>query len=266
MKNKWLAAALNILPGAGYLYLGVRTPFAVLLLLMLPVVIIAGVADPAISNSSDSSSTLSWGIIAILLTPMIAFMVDAFNEAGRVNNVPEKAKVHEEAVAHEAKHKAEDEPQLFVVGVTKFVLLSVLTWSLYTTYWFYKNWKAVAASENIKVRPVWRAIWAIFFVYPLLKKMQAMISERDSKVDLSALDRSVLWIAFSLSSSAWKPLLILDLVKPFALMGVQKKVNSVYAPDQKISNRLNGAEWTIVIAGTALAILVLVGLFLPPTS
>jgi hypothetical protein len=86
LKNKWLAAILNILPGAGYLYLGVRTPFAVVLLLMLPVALIAGTADPAL-NGSNANTPISWGIFAILATPLIAFVVDAFNETKRANEL-----------------------------------------------------------------------------------------------------------------------------------------------------------------------------------
>ena len=83
MKNKWLAAILNILPGLGYLYLGVRTNFAAILLLLLPTVIFAGSLDPTLSSGPDTG--LSWGTILILAIPMIAFMVDAYSEANRVN-------------------------------------------------------------------------------------------------------------------------------------------------------------------------------------
>lgn len=291
MKNKWLAAFLNILPGAGYLYLGVRIPFAVILLLMLPVVIFAGIADPALSSpSSDSSSGFSWGVILILLTPAIAFVVDAFNEAGRVNGLRSAAKSAEKPrPAHEPKtvatvaedvpkppHKTEphkaghaaatDAATPFVVGPAKFVILSIITFSLYQVYWAYKNWKAVQAHEKSNIWPFWRALFSILFIYSLLNKLQAMLREKDHKADLSALDRSVIWISFSLASNLWKPLLILDLVKPFALMGVQKQVNKVYALDQKPSNRLSSAEWAVTICGLALTALVIIGLSLPPIN
>jgi hypothetical protein len=83
MKNKWVAALLNILPGLGYLYLGVRTNFAAILLLLLPAAIFAGTLDPTLSSGPNTG--FSWGTILILAVPMIAFMVDGYSEANRVN-------------------------------------------------------------------------------------------------------------------------------------------------------------------------------------
>ena len=81
MKNKWLAGMLNIIPGLGYLYLGTRIPFAFILLLMWPALVIAGSFDPALAASPSGNTGLSWGILLVLAIPALAFMVDAYNEA-----------------------------------------------------------------------------------------------------------------------------------------------------------------------------------------
>jgi len=90
LKNKWLAGILNILPGVGYLYVGVRTPFAVILLLILPAIIIGGTLDPALNSSADTNSSMSWGVALFFGVPIVAFVVDAYLAAkehnGRIKN------------------------------------------------------------------------------------------------------------------------------------------------------------------------------------
>lgn len=81
MKNKWLAAILNILPGAGYLYTGTRTPFAVILLSLLPATVVVGLTDPYMQTTETTDTTMSWGVIVILLIPTIALMVDGYMAA-----------------------------------------------------------------------------------------------------------------------------------------------------------------------------------------
>lgn len=90
MKNKWLAAFLNVIPGLGYLYLETRTPFAVLLISFLPVTIvlsaIGAAIDPTWANSGADDVYRGWDAI-MLLPVLIPFMVDAFFETGRVNTL-----------------------------------------------------------------------------------------------------------------------------------------------------------------------------------
>ena len=271
MKNKWLAAALNILPGVGYLYLGVRTPFAVILLLLLPAIVIAGVFDPALSSSSSSDSSLSWGTLLILAIPAIAFIVDAFNEARAINQwpVPELPAVKPAGKATATNHvgpkpKApakSHESQLFLVGIPKFIVLSILTASLYNLYWNYQNWKLVKTHEGSHVSPFWRSVFSVLFIYSLLSKMQVILRSQDPDADLSAADRTVLYIVLSVVISVARPLWLLELLRPFILVGVQKRVNVGLGKEHMPSNRLTSGEWLILIFGVLIFILALIGQF-----
>jgi hypothetical protein len=92
MKNKWLAAVLNIVPGLGYLYAGVRAPFAVLLLTVWPLFILSGFMMPI--EDYEAMEEIPYRVWDFL--PMIcivaAFVVDAFSEAVRANEAQKQSK------------------------------------------------------------------------------------------------------------------------------------------------------------------------------
>jgi hypothetical protein len=86
MKNPWIAAVLNLIPGLGYFYLGVRTVFAGLLLGGMVAMFVSGF-DPALEevNAALEAAPLSpWEVLGMLLLTA-SFVVDGYKEAVRVN-------------------------------------------------------------------------------------------------------------------------------------------------------------------------------------
>jgi hypothetical protein len=81
-KNKWLAAILNLIPGIGYLYVGTRIPFGVLLLSMWPIGIIGGIVEPEWLNTTYRMFTTDYVIYA---AGALGFVVDAYLEAEMLN-------------------------------------------------------------------------------------------------------------------------------------------------------------------------------------
>lgn len=59
-----------------------------------------------------------------------------------------------------------------------FVLLSFLTFGLYTIYWFYKGWRFLKESYEWDIYPGWRAIFAIFFAHSLLEHINDIAVEK----------------------------------------------------------------------------------------
>lgn len=90
-KEPGIAAALNIIPGLGYLYLGTRKAFAILLLVSLLLTVIS-YFDPATSEYIAEAATEEMevsifalgGFVAMLLL-VAAFIIDAYQEAKRLN-------------------------------------------------------------------------------------------------------------------------------------------------------------------------------------
>ena len=85
MKNKWLAAALNFIPGLGYLYVGNRIPFAVLLLAMWPLLFISGLTMSAEELAASSEVTYRVWDYLPFLAPSAGFIVDGYFDAQQAN-------------------------------------------------------------------------------------------------------------------------------------------------------------------------------------
>lgn len=57
------------------------------------------------------------------------------------------------------------------ISFTKFYTLSVLTFGLYICYWIYRNWMLVEKHQNRGSWPIARAIFSVFWVFPLHKEL-----------------------------------------------------------------------------------------------
>ena len=59
--------------------------------------------------------------------------------------------------------------QYFPISAFKLVLMSVITFGIYELYWFYKNWKYVKQRDESEIWPFWRAVFSVFWFFPLIK-------------------------------------------------------------------------------------------------
>ena len=82
MKNPTVATLLNVIPGLGYLYLGRKKPFAILLLAAMALNLFAIIFYPVIAEYQDMPMTV-WDWVAMLAFVLFeaAFMYDAHHEA-----------------------------------------------------------------------------------------------------------------------------------------------------------------------------------------
>ena len=71
------------------------------------------------------------------------------------------------------------EPRYYVVGQTKFLLLSILTFGLYFHYWFYRNWNQVKKADADDSWPIARGIFYIFFTHSLFSDVDAQLRDKD---------------------------------------------------------------------------------------
>lgn len=105
MKNPVVAALLNIIPGLGYIYVGRRKAFGIIIIIFLIIAVTAqeaydrhllvNLGEEAISVPIDSEIG-KLGTLAVSMLPILigAFMYDAYQDARRLNS--EKAKAVED--------------------------------------------------------------------------------------------------------------------------------------------------------------------------
>ncbi|MBA1190797.1 hypothetical protein G7Z99_17365 [Pseudomonas entomophila] len=68
-----------------------------------------------------------------------------------------------------------DEPMFFVVSPRKLIIMSILTASFYSLYWFYQNWRLYKRHSGESLWPLVRTIFGIFFIHGLLKRVDRQI-------------------------------------------------------------------------------------------
>lgn len=62
-------------------------------------------------------------------------------------------------------------PLFLHVPISRLIVLSIASFSIYEFYWIYKNWRYVKERDNLKIRPFWRGLWGIFYCHSLLRRM-----------------------------------------------------------------------------------------------
>lgn len=67
---------------------------------------------------------------------------------------------------------------LFQVSTIRLLLLNILTFRLYTVYWFYKNWQAVKKTTTRRILPFWRAVLFFFFIPSLFKNIATVATSK----------------------------------------------------------------------------------------
>jgi RNA polymerase subunit RPABC4/transcription elongation factor Spt4 len=97
--------------------------------------------------------------------------------------------------------------EYYGISVTKLVLLSLLTLGLYELYWFYRNWSLIKAQEQVKIIPILRAVFSVFFCYQLFKKVrlsaQALGYKRSYSPALSAAGYIIITLLVNLPDPFW---------------------------------------------------------------
>jgi len=176
MKRPWLAATLNLIPGIGYLYLDFKRLFGWLLLGM-SVSFVISLFDPSLNNPGQPSQGIwnLWTALFILL-PYLAFIIDGYFEAKNVNEL--KAGLRDE----KPRSDNADLPKGAIISPINFVILSIITFNLYETYWSWKMWKTVQQSGESKSNNAWLlAIFNRFSNFSLFTHLQKLAEEQGHK-------------------------------------------------------------------------------------
>jgi hypothetical protein len=175
-------------------------------------------------------------------------------------------------------------PMFYVVSGRKLTILFLVTLGLYTVYWFYKNWdrykdKWPYASEvGTTIWPVPRAVFSVFFVHALFRKIKANAQENAAVAAWrNNLHAWLLVILLLVSSgldraanksigSPWTDVLSLAILAPllFQLLKAQEMINiSCNDPAGAGNGSFSKVNYAWIVAGVVLWVLIIIGFFLP---
>lgn len=180
---------------------------------------------------------------------------------------------------------ASDDGALFyVVSVRKFLVLYLFTFGLYGVYWFYQNWarynrnSPYAARAGNKLWPLPRAVFSVFFIHDLFRKVKANAG-LDPKVGAwsgkweanflvvlllvsNMLDRAANKSLGSPVTDVLSLLILLPLAYHFTR--AQEMINICCRdPQGRTNSAFSPANYAWIVGGALFWLVVLIGLMLP---
>jgi len=169
-----------------------------------------------------------------------------------------------------------DLPRYYIVAPFKFILLSVLTFTLYFVYWFYMNWKLIKIDDNDDIWPPARGFFYIFFTHSLFTDVQESFKRQGRQWDWrpgllatvfviatilgNITDQLIPYETYPLLSSL-SPLASTFIIT-FLLLPAQKAINAACGDDAGSSNsRLTTGNWVWMVLGGVFWLLILIGTY-----
>jgi hypothetical protein len=147
----------------------------------------------------------------------------------------------------------ESSPVFFSVSTRKLVIMSIVTLGFYQVYWAYKNWQLIKSRDKSAIQPIWRAIFLLFFFYPLVDKIKTVANSNGVSTNYSPLLVTIVWVIIRISarvSLEFSPLVVdiaICCIYALVLIPVQKtanQLNTTLAPDHLPNERFS--VWNII--------------------
>ena len=162
-------------------------------------------------------------------------------------------------------NKTADSP-FFSVSLSKLMIMSACTLTLYQYYWFYKNWCIIKRRENSRIMPGWRTTFVLIFCYSLFKKISAEAQTRGIEMPVPPILLAIGWAILSLLSGLEAPYSLLGLCSGLVLLPLQSAANKINLADnpQYIPNN-RYSIWNIIaiLLGGIVLILAIIGYLMP---
>lgn len=174
----------------------------------------------------------------------------------------------------------------YVVSQRKFLLLFILTFSIYQIYWFYKNWSNYKQQSQLQnftdsdIWPVARAIFAVFFIHALFRRVDKHADAKQRPLgwefDTHATILVVIMVFANLNGLLLQGLLghVLSTLVGFGLLGAmgfsmhnaQGFINkSCGDPEGAANSQLTPANFVWMAIGVIFWIFTIIGLFATAT-
>lgn len=154
----------------------------------------------------------------------------------------------------------------FSVSKTKLAVMSVFSWGIYELYWFYKNWKLVKERTGRDIRPFWRAVFAPFYCYALLKSVKQAADSHGILSGISPGWLTAAYIAIIVTHRLPDPIWLISVLSFLPLLPVQgaiNEVNSKVTLEYELNDHFSWKNMVVIMLGGIALILCLIGIFAP---
>lgn len=177
--------------------------------------------------------------------------------------------LHDSASTDPALPETGAPPAFYIVSARKFTILYLVTFGLYGFYWFYKNWANYrdarpASPAEASIWPIPRAIFSIFFIHSLFRKIKHFGQEDERVQRWKNSAHAWLLVALMLLSSVFDRLSARGVGSPltdaasvamlvpmlFGLLHAQRMANRACRdPEGAGNDEFTNANWVWIILG-----------------
>lgn len=173
-----------------------------------------------------------------------------------------------EYIPHDPLPPATDVPGAFsnAQPVQHLIVLSIVSFGLYPTYWMYENLRALKLHKQLSISPGWRTFGAFIPLIGMLffKDQLQLFAESAAadgvRVDFSPWGRTLAFTAASLLGELPTPWWIVATSAALVLVPVQRALNAYWAVEQPglpIRRRLSAGESALLIVCGLVWVLIL---------
>lgn len=148
----------------------------------------------------------------------------------------------------------------------KLVLLSILSFGLYELWWIYKSWRFLKYKDNLDIMPAGRAIFSLFTLISLFERIKSYSKSIGYDKPFSSVGFYIAFIGLNFAGRLPDPYWMVSFLSIFFLVpalesmnfGIKNSGDYIVNENGKFNNRQKG----LVIIGSILWLLMLIGLFL----
>ena len=166
--------------------------------------------------------------------------------------------------------------EFYVISKTKLLVLSVLSFGLYTYIWSYKNWSLYKKANQVDISPLARAIFFIFFIHQLYRRAADRVARSGRKFDFDFEQWATVFVVVTVGARvfeiaadrfqpwfAYKPLMLLAVpLCAYILQHAQGLVNFAAGDPEGQSNaRFNLWNYLVIVPGAVVWGLILIGVW-----
>ncbi|MGY2137900.1 hypothetical protein ACW9I8_14960 [Pseudomonas reactans] len=167
-------------------------------------------------------------------------------------------------------------PEFYVISKKKLLILSVLSFGLYTYIWSYKNWRMYKDFHQLDIWPLARAIFFIFFMHQLYRRADDRVARSGRKFDFDFEQWATVFVVVTVGSRvfemaanridswlAYKPLVILAVpLCAYILQQAQGLINFAADDPEGLSNkRFTLWNYLVIVPGVVMWCLTGLGLW-----
>jgi hypothetical protein len=147
-----------------------------------------------------------------------------------------------------------------VVPLPRWFLFMLVGWWPFQLYWFYNTWRLIAVHRRVRLRPLLRSIFLVFFIADFYRGVFDLARERGYPERPPLLPLSLAFVGFSLAPFLGGAVGLLGIVTFVLLLPAAEALNFFWASveeGQPVHRGVNPLELVLVAVGAGLWALML---------